>query len=135
MVLNFLQPPGWPRRGVRDNRVCMIGNFTSNGTKSKPRQTFASTAYHLTSPERPSNDPLLLTVADLADDMRPEIDFSGSVRGLHHIPPDAIVFVPASIERWVWEYFSEKAEQRGVKLSELLSEVLKRDIEIGEALK
>jgi len=57
------------------------------------------------------------------------------VRGLHHIPPDAKIFVPASIERGVWEYFSGKAEQKGVELSELLSEVLKRDIEINEALK
>lgn len=69
------------------------------------------------------------------DDMPPEIDFSKGLRGLHHIPPEATVFVPASIERGVWEYFSEKAEQRGVGLSELLSEVLKRDIEINEALK
>ncbi|MGI8744510.1 MAG: hypothetical protein ACR2NN_18435 [Bryobacteraceae bacterium] len=43
--------------------------------------------------------------------------------------------MPASIERGVWEYFSGKAEQKGVELSELLSEVLKRDIEINEALK
>lgn len=67
--------------------------------------------------------------------MPPEIDFSKGARGLHHIPPEATVFVPASIERGVWEYFSGKAEQRGVELSELLSEVLKRDIEINEALK
>ncbi|MBV8812124.1 MAG: hypothetical protein JO033_25945 [Acidobacteriaceae bacterium] len=47
------------------------------------------------------------------DEIPPEIDFSTGVRGLHHIPPSAKVFVPASIEREVWEYFSEKAEQRG----------------------
>jgi hypothetical protein len=35
----------------------------------------------------------------------------------------------------VWEYFSRKAEQKGVDLSELLTDVLKRDIEINEALK
>lgn len=69
------------------------------------------------------------------NDMPPEIDFSKGVRGLHNIPQEATVFVPASIERAVWEYFSGKAEQRGVELSELLSEVLKRDIEINEALK
>lgn len=68
------------------------------------------------------------------DDLPPEIDFSKGVRGLHHIPPSSKVFVPASIERGVWEYFSGKAEQKGVELSELLSEVLKRDIEINEAL-
>jgi len=69
------------------------------------------------------------------DDVPAEIDFSHGVRGLHHIPSDAKVFVPACIEREVWEYFSGKAKQKGVELSELLSEVLKRDIEISEALK
>ena len=69
------------------------------------------------------------------DDMPAEIDFSKAVRGLHHLPPDAKVLMPAAIERSVWEYFSVKAEQRGIDLSELLTEVLKRDIEINEALK
>ena len=69
------------------------------------------------------------------DDMPDEIDFSGGSRGLHHIPPQAKVFLPASIERSVWEYFSGKAEQKGMGLSELLTEVLKRDMEINEALK
>jgi hypothetical protein len=69
------------------------------------------------------------------DNMPAEINFAKAARGLHHIPTDAKVFVPASIERQVWEYFSEKAEQRGIDLSELLTEVLKRDIEINEALK
>ena len=69
------------------------------------------------------------------NDVPAEIDFSKAVRGLHHIPPGARVLMPASIERSVWEYFSGKAEQRGVDLSDLLTEVLKRDIEINEALK
>jgi hypothetical protein len=62
-------------------------------------------------------------VADVA-----ELDF-------HHIPPGAKVLMPASIEKSVWTYFSDKAEGRGIQLSELLTEVLKRDIEINEALK
>lgn len=69
------------------------------------------------------------------DDMAAEIDFSKGVRGLHHIPAGAKVLMPASIEKSVWSYFSGKAEQQGVPLSELLTEVLKRDIEINEALK
>ena len=69
------------------------------------------------------------------DEMPDEIDFSQGARGLHHIPPGAGVFLPASIERSVWEYFSRKAEQRGIRLSDLLTDVLKRDIEINEALK
>lgn len=64
-----------------------------------------------------------------------EIDFSRGIRGLHHIPADAKVFLPVSIERSVWEYFSDKAERRGVELSELLTDVLKSDTEINEALK
>lgn len=67
--------------------------------------------------------------------MPAEIDFSKGVRGLHHIPPGAKVLMPVSIEKGVWEYFSGKAEQRGVELSELVTEVLRRDIEIHEALK
>jgi hypothetical protein len=69
------------------------------------------------------------------DGMPAEIDFSQGVRGLHHVPEGARVLMPASIERSVWEYFSGKAEKKGVDLSELLTEVLKRDIEITEALK
>ena len=67
--------------------------------------------------------------------MPAEIDFSKGVRGLHYVPPGAKVFLPASIERSVWEYFSGKAEQKGIDLSELLTDVLKRDIEINETLK
>jgi hypothetical protein len=69
------------------------------------------------------------------DEMPAEIDFSKGERGLHHIPPDAKVYLPASIEQSVWEYFAGKAEQKGLELSELLTDVLKRDIEINEALK
>ena len=69
------------------------------------------------------------------DEIPTEIDFSKGVRGLHHIPAQAKVLMPASIERSVWEYFSGKAERRGIDLSELLTEVLQRDIDIHEALK
>ncbi len=48
------------------------------------------------------------------NEMPAEIDFSKGVRGLHHIPAGGKVFLPVSIERSVWEYFSGKAEQRGV---------------------
>ena len=71
----------------------------------------------------------------IEDDMPEEIDFSKAARGVHHIPPDERIFVPASIEKVVWEYFAGKAEQRGIELSALLTEVLRRDIEINEALK
>jgi hypothetical protein len=79
--------------------------------------------------------PLKTEVLVLNDGMPAEIDFTKGVRGLHHVPPDAKVLMPAAIERSVWEYFSGKAEQKGVDLSELLTEVLKRDIEINETLR
>lgn len=69
------------------------------------------------------------------NEMPAEIDFSQATRGQHHIPAEAAVFLPASIERTVWEYFSDKAERKGVGLSQLLTDVLKRDMEINEALK
>ena len=69
------------------------------------------------------------------DNMPSDLDFSKGVRGLHHIPSDAKVFLPASIERSVWQYFSTRAQEKGVDLSDLLTDVLKRDIEINEALK
>jgi hypothetical protein len=68
-------------------------------------------------------------------DIPQEIDFSKGVRGLHHIPAGAEVFLPVSIERSVWEYYAGRAEKKGVKLSELVTEVLKRDIERDEAFK
>jgi hypothetical protein len=67
--------------------------------------------------------------------MPAEIDFSRGIRGLHHMPADAKILMPTSIEKGVWEYLAHKAEQRGVQLSDLLTEILKRDIEINEALK
>ncbi len=69
------------------------------------------------------------------DDMPTEIDFSAGVSGLHHVPNSAMVFVPALIERGVWDYFSQKAQQRGIQIEDSPNEVLKRDIEIREALK
>lgn len=69
------------------------------------------------------------------DAMPAEIDFSRAVRGLHHIPADAKIFLPTSIEKNVWEYFAARAAKQGIELSALLTEVLRRDIEISEALK
>jgi hypothetical protein len=76
-----------------------------------------------------------MTDRPLNDEIPAEIDFTKGERGRHHIRSQDSVFMPVSIEREVWEYFSRKAEHRGVDLSQLLSEVLKRDIEISEALR
>jgi hypothetical protein len=76
-----------------------------------------------------------MTNQPIDEEMPEEIDFSKAARGRHHIPAESTVFLPTSIERSVWEYFSDKAERKGVGLSQLLTDVLKRDIEINEALK
>jgi hypothetical protein len=47
-------------------------------------------------------------------------------------PGGAKVFLPASIEHSVWEYFAAKAEELHVPLSDLLTEILRRDMEIAE---
>ena len=65
----------------------------------------------------------------------PKSTLAEALAGAMRYPLGARLFMPASIERSVWEYFSVKAEERGVDLSELLTEVLKRDIEISAALR
>lgn len=72
---------------------------------------------------------------DDGTDMPAEIDFKRGTRGLHHIPTDERVLIPVSVERAVWEYFSAKASRQGVTVSELVTKVLARDIEINEAIK
>jgi len=76
-----------------------------------------------------------MTNQPIDEDIPAEIDFREATRGRHHIPDEATVYLPASIERSVWQYFSDKAESKGIGLSQLLTDVLKRDIEINEALK
>jgi len=39
--------------------------------------------------------------------------------------------MPVSIENGVREYFSERASQRSIDVSDLVTEVLKRDMESG----
>ena len=68
------------------------------------------------------------------NDMPAEIDFSKGVRGLHHVPPGARVLMPASIEKSVCVLLRQSRAERGIQLSELLTEVLNRDIGIDEAL-
>ena len=60
---------------------------------------------------------------------------SNAARGLHYIPGNSQLVTPALNERGVWEYFSGKAAEKGLATSDLLTEVVKCDIEIGEALK
>lgn len=63
-----------------------------------------------------------------------EVDFSKGVRGLHHVPASARVYMPVSIERACGNIFPQRGEQRcGTFVA--CSEVLKRDIETKEKRK
>ena len=90
------------------------------------------------------NDPRLLTVADLERSETEDRWFSvgtcasGAILSTAYLwkrVSEARVFVPASIEEGVWKYFSAKAAKKGVDVADLLTEVLRRDIEINEALR
>ncbi len=55
------------------------------------------------------------------DDNSPaEVDFSKGVRGLHHIPSDAKVFLPTSIERSVWQ-ISQRKPSKGALICPISS--------------
>lgn len=87
----------------------------SIGTASDGRILFV--VYLWSESEPLSRKFVLSPVAEPIEDdgMPSDVDFTKGVRGLHHIPSDARVLFPASIERSVWQYFSKKAEQKGVE--------------------
>lgn len=68
------------------------------------------------------------------DDMPAEIDFSGAERGKFH-RPNLKLNLPVYLEAGVQAYLAEIATKKGVPLSDLANELLKREIEIIEAVK
>jgi hypothetical protein len=66
--------------------------------------------------------------------MPPEIDFSGGVRGKFH-RPNARLNLPVYLEADVQAYLVALAARRGVALSDLANDLLKKDIAIMEAAK
>ena len=71
----------------------------------------------------------------MEEEMPVEIDFIKATRDRHHVAAESTVFLPASTEKSGGDCFSENAVRQGVGVAELLTDVLKRDIEINEALK
>lgn len=68
------------------------------------------------------------------DDMPAEIDFSKGVRGkFHHAK--AILNLPVYLDQEVQAYLSAIASKKGVQLSDLANDLLKREIGIIEAVK
>ena len=65
------------------------------------------------------------------DDIPGEIDFSGGVRGKFH-RPDARINLPIYLDGEVQAYLVALAAKKGVPVSELANELLKKDIAILE---
>jgi hypothetical protein len=65
--------------------------------------------------------------------MKDEYDFSGGERGKFH-RPGARLNLPVYLDEQVLKYLRERAEAKGVSLSDLVNEVLKRDIDLIEAV-
>ena len=63
--------------------------------------------------------------------MKREYDFSKGQRGKFH-QPGAVFKLPVYLDENVQSYLATKAESKGVELSDLVNDLLKRDIEIIE---
>jgi hypothetical protein len=68
------------------------------------------------------------------NDLPDEIDFSGGTRGKFH-RPNARLNLPVYLEADVQAYLVALAARRGVALSDLANDLLKKDIAIMEAAK
>jgi hypothetical protein len=68
------------------------------------------------------------------DDMPAEIDFSGGVRAKFY-RPDATLSLPVYLDADVQAYLIALAARKGVPLSELANDLLKKEIAILEIAK
>jgi len=76
-----------------------------------------------------------MSEASLDDyDMPAEIDFSEATRGKFH-RPGAKVHMPVHLDAEVRAYLSALAASKGVTLSDLVNDLLKKDIAALEAAK
>jgi hypothetical protein len=68
------------------------------------------------------------------DEIPAEIDFSGGVRGKFH-RPNVRLNLPVHLEADVQDYLVALAAKKGIALSDLASDLLKKDIAVLEAKK
>ena len=68
------------------------------------------------------------------DDLPPEIDFSSGIRGKFH-RPNTRLNLPVYLDADVQTYLAAVAARKGVALSDLANELLKKDIAILEVAK
>ena len=66
--------------------------------------------------------------------MKDHYDFSNAERGKFY-KPDAVFRLPMYLDEAVQDYLAAKADVKGVDLSDLVNDLLKREIEIIEAVR
>ena len=66
--------------------------------------------------------------------MKAEYDFSGGERGKFY-RQKAQLHLPVYLEEEVLSYLQERAQAKGVDISQLVNELLKQDIKLIEAVK
>jgi hypothetical protein len=66
--------------------------------------------------------------------MKPEYDFRKGQRGKFYKPGAAFKF-PVYLDEEVQSYLTAKAESKGVELSDLVNDLLKKEISIIETVK
>ena len=64
--------------------------------------------------------------------MKDEYDFSKGVRGKFY-RPGAKLTLPVYLEEEVQRYLAQRASERGLELSELVNNLLRKDIELIES--
>ncbi len=72
--------------------------------------------------------------ANLNDDLPDDINFSGGKRGKFY-RPDARLNLPVYLDAEVLTYLSAIASRKGVEVSALANDLLKREIAILESVK
>lgn len=75
-----------------------------------------------------------MTTANTPDELPSEIDFSGGVRG-KFFSVGTMLKLPIYLDPDVLKYLSEVASKKGVQVSELANDLLKREIAIIESVK
>ena len=68
------------------------------------------------------------------DDMPAEIDFSKGARG-KFFKAGARISLPVYLEAEVQAYLADRARARGIEVAQLVNELLKKDIELIEAVR
>jgi hypothetical protein len=66
--------------------------------------------------------------------MKPEYDFSKGERGKFY-KPGAVFRLPVYLDQAVQSYLAARAESKGVELSDLVNDLLKKEIDIIETVK